>query len=86
MAFLCESKPEIIYPTIWEYKIIISSMQKVDEILNKEQIKPQKITKSHDSKNGKYTSYDLSFLVQNEEQRLYLFEKLKQNEKVKYLL
>lgn len=90
MATICEingKKPEISYPCFWEYKLIINSSQKLENII-KEALKDKeyKISKSNKSKNNSYESYNVSIFVLCEDERLALFENFKQNKQIKFVL
>lgn len=81
MANICDlndKKPQIDYPCEWKYKIVVDenldAKKEVDEILKD---KDFKFEKSHKSSNGKYVSYNISLEVQNEEERLRIFDDLK---------
>lgn len=78
----CSQKPDIIYPCNWEYKIILDkNIQAKDYIKGILQddfsIKVSKNT-------PKYTSYNLTINVADENHRLKIFTLLKQN--CKYVL
>lgn len=90
MATTCEingKKPEISYPCFWEYKLIINSSQKLENII-KETLKDKeyKISKSNKSKNNSYESYNVNIFVLSEDERLGLFESFKQNKQIKFVL
>lgn len=74
----CEQKPQIDYPSFWEYKIILLKEQNADELC-KEILGQRdfKCTFSHTSKTDKYHSFLLRVCVQSEEDRLDIFNKLK---------
>ncbi len=85
MAYICEingKKPEIIYPTFWEYKIIFDSSSDEKSII-KECVgdRKHKLKISHTSKNGKFKSFNLSVLVNSDTERLELFTLLKKYSK-----
>ncbi|MSN95910.1 DUF493 domain-containing protein [Campylobacter sp. FMV-PI01] len=79
MASICDfkAKPVISYPIFWSYKVIMLSGddKKIREILKEKEFK---ISISKHSKNAKYTSFEVSVLVENENQRKEIFEKLNQ--------
>lgn len=90
MATTCEingKKPEISYPCFWEYKLIINSSQKLENII-KETLKDKeyKISKSNKSKNNSYESYNVNIFVLSEDERLGLFKSFKQNKQIKFVL
>lgn len=75
-------KPFIIYPTFWQYRVIFESKQNAhgvfDEILGKREFS---FEPSKQSKNAKYQSYTLKVFVDDEKDRLDIFEKLKKRAK-----
>jgi putative lipoic acid-binding regulatory protein len=85
MAQICDlngKKPDIIYPTFWEYKVIFDNLSDENSII-KECVgeRNHKITPSNTSKNGKFKSFNLSVLVNNDSERLELFSLLKKHSK-----
>lgn len=85
MAQICDingKKPDIAYPTFWEYKVIFDSSSDEKSII-KECIgeRNHKITPSKNSKNGKFKSFNLSVLVSSDSERLELFSLLKKHSK-----
>ena len=80
MATTCDlnKEPEIIYPNFWEYKIIVLDGENAEAIaqgvVGERQ---QKITPSKSSKESKYKSYNLSVLVNSNQERLEIFSALR---------
>ena len=80
MATTCDlnKEPEIIYPNFWEYKIIVLDSENAEEIAQGIVGERQyKITPSKSSKEGKYKSYNLSVLVNSNQERLEIFSALR---------
>ena len=80
MATTCDlnKEPEIIYPNFWEYKIIIEESDDAQAIAQSVVGERQhKITSSKSSKEGKYKSYNLSVLVNSNQERLEIFSALR---------
>ncbi|WP_122871907.1 DUF493 domain-containing protein [Campylobacter showae] len=80
MATTCDlnKEPEIIYPNFWEYKIIVLDSENAQAIVQSVVGERQhKITPSKSSKEGKYKSYNLSVLVNSNEERLEIFSALR---------
>lgn len=80
MATTCDlnKEPEIIYPNFWEYKIIVLDSDNAEAIVQSVVGERQhKITPSKSSKEGKYKSYNLSVLVNSNEERLEIFSALR---------
>ena len=82
-----DEKPNISYPSSWEYKIMIQNTNLLETIIqdvlgNKE----YKSKFSHQSKSGKYTSFNITVIVDNEEERLSFFDKFKTNQNISFVL
>ena len=92
MATICDlslgkKKPIITYPCNWEYKVIVSYEKDIhiplqDVLKGKE----YKVKKSNDSKNGTYTSHNVTILVTSDDEREAIFANQKTHESVKYVL
>lgn len=71
-------KPQIDYPTFWEYKAIFEREQDAAAIIGQIIAERQHSLKfSKFSKDKKYASYDLRVFVLNEQERLEIFSALK---------
>ncbi|MEA3330397.1 MAG: DUF493 domain-containing protein [Campylobacterota bacterium] len=82
-----KKKLELKYPCSWSYKLIgyeKEAIQKAihDVILERE----HNLTHSNASKTGKYVSMNLSLVIQNEDERTFIFEALKQHQNIKMVL
>lgn len=81
-----EGKPQISYPTVWEYRIFTTDSEaiysKIFEIVDKE----YNLSHSKASKKGKYHSFKLTLEVDSEEHRDWLFREIKRLDIVAYLL
>lgn len=80
MATTCDlnKEPEISYPNFWEYKIIVLQNENAEAIAQSVVGERQhKITPSKSSKEGKYKSYNLSVLVNSNQERLEIFSALR---------
>lgn len=90
MATTCEingQKADIKYPCDWEYKIILLKDVDVREIVEEIILeKEYRLSPSNKSKSGKYSSYNLTILVNNDSEREWIFGALKQNKNIKYVL
>lgn len=87
MANICDinsKKPQINYPCKWNYKIVVDEDFDIKEIETILKDKKFDLQKSNESSNKKYTSYNITLEVQDEEERLRIFDDLKK--KVKYIL
>lgn len=70
-------KPKIIYPCLWQYKVIGEDKERIREAI--EQIcapVPVAITYSHCSSSGRYHSLNAEIEIQDEEARNALFSAL----------
>nr|WP_211437428.1 DUF493 domain-containing protein [Campylobacter sp. RM16190] len=80
VANICElnKEPKIEYPNFWEYKVIFEKDQNAHKIvLDIVGDREHKLVVSKSSKEGKYTSYNLSVIVNSNEERLELFSALR---------
>ncbi len=82
-----EQKLELTYPCSWCYKLIgheKEAIQKAihDVILERE----HDLTHSNASKTGKYVSMNLDLVIQNEDERNFIFEALKAHQNIKMVL
>jgi len=82
-----QEKADINYPCQWSYRIIGT-----DETPIKNSVaalitdKKYTLTSSNKSSGGKYVSMVLSLIVDNEDQRVSLFDALKANNEIKMVL
>ncbi|MBF7042561.1 DUF493 domain-containing protein [Campylobacter volucris] len=87
MANICElnKEPIINYPTFWDYKVVVETnvdiLEIFNEIFNEREFKYKM---SNTSKEGKYKSYLLSVYVDSKDDRLNIFNQLKN--KTKFVL
>ncbi len=82
-----QEKLELTYPCSWSYKLIgyeKETIQKAihDVILERE----HSLTHSNASKTGKYVSMNLDLVIQNEDERNFIFEALKAHQNIKMVL
>jgi len=80
VATTCDlnKEPEISYPNFWEYKIIVLENENAEAIAQSGGGGRQhKNTPPKSSKEGKYKSYNLSVLVNSNEERLEIFSALR---------
>lgn len=82
-----EQKVQIDYPCSWCYKVIASHedavKQAVLDVINE---KLHTLTHSNNSRSGKYVSMNLELLVQNEDERNFIYQALKAHQQVKMVL
>ncbi len=80
-------KPDIEYPTQWEYKIIGDNVEKMVEAAEKAAEGMQyDITASNISKKGNYFSINLKVNVESEEARNLVYQNLEGYENIKMVL
>lgn len=69
-------KPTIIYPCLWDYRVIMTTK---DESMLKELLetyqRPFKLELKNTSKNAKFYSFNVSMEVSNEAERTRFFKK-----------
>jgi len=84
---LKNNRPEISYPTKWEYKIIGSN---IDEMVNAVESIARgleyDLTPSNISKKGKYFSLNLLVLVSSESIRDKIFQELTKHPAIKFVV
>jgi putative lipoic acid-binding regulatory protein len=87
MIDLNEHKLELDYPCNWTYKLVIRHEQNIKKIIKEvldqreHGVKPSKI-----SNKGKFKSYTLDLIVENEEDRKELYQILGDHEHIKMVL
>ena len=87
MIDLSQHKLELDYPCNWTYKLVIRKEQNMNkiikEVLNQREhgIKPSKI-----SSKGKFKSYTLDLIVENEDDRKDLYKILGDHEHIKMVV
>jgi len=75
------------YPCKWEYKIILEASLDIKSITkNLLDEREYVLKKSQNSKKGKYSSYTLSILIHNVEDRKMIYDCLKQHKSIKFVL
>jgi len=82
-----KEKLELEYPCSWTYKLIGLEKEVIqkaihDVILERE----HKLTHSNKSKTGKYVSMNLDIIIQNEDERNFIYEALKAHQHIKMVL
>ncbi|PDX25653.1 hypothetical protein BB457_05020 [Helicobacter pylori] len=80
-------KPTIIYPCLWDYRVIMTTndTSALKELLETYQ-RPFKLEFKNTSKNAKFYSFNVSMEVSNEEERNEIFQKISQLEVVAHAL
>lgn len=85
--YSCKQKPEINYPCDWLYKVIGENPEAVKEgvfqvLAGKDFI----FTDSHTSSGGKYHSFNVELTVDNEEERLSIYNKMVNHAAIKVVI
>lgn len=84
---MAEEKADITYPCEWGYRIIGTSKENMENSVSSLiSGKEYSLTESNKSSGGKYTSLILSLIVENEDERISLFNSLKSNNEIKMVL
>jgi putative lipoic acid-binding regulatory protein len=82
-----DQKLELEYPCDWRYKVIGEERAKLEAAIHSVILEREhKLEHSNASKSGKYVSLNLDLLVQNEEERQFIYEALKAHQDVKMVL
>ena len=80
-------KPKIDYPCKWSFKIIGSDKTQIsDAVVVMLEAFEYQFDESHQSRTGKYTSFNLSVHVKSEDERNTIFRGLKKIPSVKVIL
>ncbi|WP_457745105.1 HP0495 family protein [Sulfurimonas sp.] len=78
---------ELEYPCNWCYKVIATEEEALKQAVHDViQEREHKISPSNNSKTGKYISMNLDLLVQNEDDRTFIFDALKKHQDIKMVL
>nr|WP_238409102.1 DUF493 family protein [Helicobacter pylori] len=80
-------KPTIIYPCLWDYRVIMTTndTSTLKELLETYQ-RPFKLEFKNTSKNARFYSFNVSMEVLNEAERNEIFQKISQLEVVAHAL
>ncbi len=82
-----DQKLELDYPCTWCYKLISEHEKHTKEaVLDVISERIHTLSHSNSSKSGKYVSMNLELLVQNEDDRNFIYEALKAHQKIKMVL
>lgn len=81
-----EGKPQIDYPTQWEYRIIGKDKKELEEIVKETFPKSYTLKDGNTSQGGKFVSIVVSTEVASEEERNELFAKLKSHPQISMVL
>ncbi|MDU7692736.1 MAG: DUF493 domain-containing protein [Helicobacter sp.] len=77
---------KINYPTIWEYRIIATSIEEIENAVKKVLQEPQNLEPKNRSKNNRFVSMHLKVLVRSQDERDIIFQQLKKEDGIKMIL
>ena len=82
-----EKKLELTYPCSWSYKLIGEEKEAIKKAIHDVIIEREHdLTHSNNSKTGKYISMNLDLVIQNEDERNFIYEALKAHQNIKMVL
>lgn len=82
-----EKKLELEYPCTWSYKLIGHEKEAIQKAIHDVIIQREhKLNHSNNSKTGKYVSMNLDLVIQDEEERNFIYEALKAHQNIKMVL
>jgi len=82
-----KQKLELSYPCSWSYKLIGYEKEAIQKAIHSVILEREHDLKhSNNSKTGKYVSMNLNLVIQNEDERNFIFEALKKHENIKMVL
>ena len=81
-----EGKPQIDYPTQWEYRIVGKDKKELEEIVKGIFPSSYTLKDGNTSKGGKFVSIVVSTEVESEEERNEIFAKLKNHPQISMVL
>lgn len=80
-------KLELEYPCSWKYKIVGAERKMLEAAVHSVILeRAHTLEHSNTSKTGKYVSLNLDLIVQNEDERTFLYEALKAHQDIKMVL
>ena len=82
-----DQKPQIDYPTRWSYRIVGTSEAAIREhVAACLADKPHELAVGRHSSGGRYVSMHLTLTVDDEAERLAVFEQMSQHDTVRFVL
>lgn len=82
-----EEKLELTYPCSWTYKLIGANKEAIEQAISDVILQREHtLTHSNNSKSGKYVSINLDIIIQNEDERNFIYESLKKHQNIKMVL
>lgn len=82
-----KEKLELEYPCSWTYKLIGYEKEAIQNAIHEVILEREhSLTHSNNSKTGKYVSMNLDLVIQNEDERNFIYEALKAHQHIKIVL
>ena len=82
-----KQKLELVYPCSWSYKLIGYEKEAIQKAIYDVIVKREhSLIHSNASKTGKYVSMNLDLVIQNEDERNFIYEALKAHQNIKMVL
>ena len=82
-----KEKLELTYPCSWTYKLIGHEKEAIQKAIHEVIIEREHtLTHSNASKTGKYVSMNLDLIIQNEDERNFIYQALKDHANIKMVL
>lgn len=82
-----KEKLELEYPCSWSYKLIGHEKEAIQKAIHEVILEREhSLTHSNNSKTGKYVSMNLDIVIQNEDERNFIYEALKAHQHIKMVL
>ena len=82
-----KEKLELEYPCSWSYKLIGHEKEAIQKAIHEVILEREhNLTHSNASKTGKYVSMNLDLVIQNEDERNFIYEALKAHQHIKMVL
>lgn len=84
---MMDQKLDLTYPCMWSYRIIGSDKKEIEQA-GEEILAGRKYTFafSNASSSGKYYSFNIDVMVESEEERVWIFDSLKNHKNIKMVL
>ena len=82
-----QKKVALDYPCTWSYKLIGHQKEAIKKAIHDVILeRAHTLNHSNNSKTGKYVSMNLDLIIQNEDERNFIYEALKAHQNIKMVL
>ena len=82
-----KKKLELTYPCSWTYKLIGHEKEAIQKAIHDVIVeRSHNLNHSNASKTGKYVSMNLELVIQNDDERNFIYEALKAHQNIKMVL